>query len=38
MQKKVYLITIQFACLASYGMFIAFNYKRIAFDKNPYFL
>lgn len=26
------------ACIAPFGMFTAFNYKRIAFDRNSYFL
>lgn len=29
---------LQFGCIAPFGMFTAFNYKRIAFDRNPYFL
>lgn len=29
---------MQVACIAPFGMFMAFNYKRMAFERNPYFL
>jgi hypothetical protein len=37
-KKRAYFLIFQFACIAPFGMFTAFNYKRIAFERNPYFL
>lgn len=37
-QKRGYFLMLQYACVAPFGMFMAFNYKRLAFDRNDYFL
>lgn len=36
-EKKAYLLIIQYALVVPFGLFVAFNYKEIAFYLNPYF-
>lgn len=38
MKKRAHLVILQVACIGPFGMFVAFNYKRMAFDRNSYFL
>lgn len=36
-EKKAHFVIIQIACIAPFGMFMAFNYKRMALERNDDF-
>lgn len=37
MEKRAYLLILQYSLVVPFGLFTAFNYKELAFYLNPYF-